>query len=98
MEAGEVEAAINSPSVAQVFDIRSYWNISISLEQELSGSVKATLGNIINHNMQLAQGATFTSPSHFPNHPPCQVRHNPAGGEEGGLDPKDKGDKSIKLL
>ena len=33
-----------------------FWsrNISTSLEQELSGSEKATLGDLINHNMQLA--------------------------------------------
>ena len=64
MEAGEVEAAINSPSVAQVFGIRSYWNISISLEQELSGSVKATLGNFINHNMQLAHNVYQVKQKH----------------------------------
>ena len=48
-------AVINSPSVDQVFGIwpRNIF-ISLILEQELSGSEKATLGDLISHNMQLA--------------------------------------------
>ena len=34
--------------------------------------------------------SSSSSPHYFLDYPPCQVRHNPAGGEEGGLDPEDE--------